>query len=197
MAQRPGPGAGASNVQMMKVGDDAFRNMGKTSAEFFAMMYGSLVRQLTVDHPGPGGIDQVNRLLDDIGYKIGIRIIDEYLAKSGMRSCGSFHDTADAIACVGLKMFLGFTAAVGNVSDDGYTLVFDETPLTLFVDLPEQYIRGRLNYCNILCGVVRGALSQVGFNVTATFTKDKLLGDPRNEIRISQQPVHVAKKPRN
>lgn len=38
--------------------------------------------------------------------------------------------------------------------------VFQDNPFTEFVELPED-LRG-LRYCNLLCGVIRGALEMVG-----------------------------------
>ena len=46
------------------------------------------------------------------GYNIGVRLIDEFLAKAQIGQCGSFADTADVIAKIGFKMFLGITAEV-------------------------------------------------------------------------------------
>ena len=37
--------------------------------------------------------------------------------------------------------------------------VLTDTPLTDFVELPEEF--KELRYCNILCGVIRGALEMV------------------------------------
>ena len=172
---------------MTAIGDAAFGSMGKTSAEFFAMMYGSLVRQLISDNnaTSASSMENVNKQLDDMGYNIGLRIIDEYLAKSKAPPCSGFQDTAEAIAVVGLKMFLGITANVTDVSEGAYTLEFDDSPLTLFVELPDKYRQQELHYCNILCGVIRGALSQVSIQTTVAFTADKLLGDAKNAIRVT------------
>lgn len=38
--------------------------------------------------------------------------------------------------------------------------ILEDNPLTDFVELPEQL--QSLKYCNLLCGVVRGALEMVG-----------------------------------
>ena len=53
------------------------------------------------------------------------------------------------------------TATVTNWNAEGSecSLVLDENPLVEFVELPEAY--AKLNYCGILCGVLRGALEQV------------------------------------
>lgn len=58
-------------------------------------------------------------------------------------------------------MFLGVTASVTNWDADGTTcsLVLEDNPLVDFVELPDT-CQG-LYYCNILSGVVRGALEMV------------------------------------
>ena len=160
--------------------------------------------------------------LDRRGYNIGIRLIDEFLAKSKTGKCIDFRDTADKIAkvgpqsayiltwhtclapvltwltCldmilqVGFKMFLNTSAAVANwnaestecslvsphhldhenlakpelqIQEEVSMLfvgvqILEDNPLTDFVELPENY--SGLIYCNVLCGVIRGALEMVG-----------------------------------
>lgn len=44
------------------------------------------------------------------GYNIGVRLVDEFLAKSNVDKCNSFQDTCDVIAKVAFKMFLGINA---------------------------------------------------------------------------------------
>jgi hypothetical protein len=58
-------------------------------------------------------------------------------------------------------MFLGITAQVTNydAKKQEFSLVLDENPLIEFVELPDNY--QNLSYCNILCGVIRGALEMV------------------------------------
>jgi hypothetical protein len=60
-------------------------------------------------------------------------------------------------------MFLNVTATVANWSADNMecSLILDDNPLVDFVELPET-CQG-LSYCNILCGVLRGALEMVRF----------------------------------
>ena len=62
---------------------------------------------------------------------------------------------------VGLKMFLGVTATVTNWDAEGTTcsLVLEDNPLVDFVELPDT-CQG-LYYCNVLSGVIRGALEMV------------------------------------
>lgn len=64
---------------------------------------------------------------------------------------------------VGFKMFLGVTASVTNWDTEGTTcsLILEDNPLVDFVELPDT-CQG-LHYCNILSGIVRGALEMVSF----------------------------------
>jgi hypothetical protein len=97
------------------------------------------------------------------GFNIGSRLVDEFLAKSSVAACHNFRDTAETIARVAFKMFLGVAADVTNWSDDGrqcsVVLAANENPFADFVELPAQY--KDLVYCQMLCGVVRGALEMV------------------------------------
>jgi hypothetical protein len=58
-------------------------------------------------------------------------------------------------------MFLGVTATVTSWDAEGTecSLILDDNPLVDFVELPET-CQG-LYYCNLLCGVIRGALEMV------------------------------------
>ncbi len=44
--------------------------------------------------------------------------------------------------------------------------VLTDNPLADFVELPDEY-RGSLHYCNVLAGVIRGALEMVGYTTHA------------------------------
>ena len=145
-------------------------------------MYGSLVSQFVKDLDN---VDQINTKLEKIGYNIGIRLVDEFLAKSGVSRCDSFRDTAEVIACVGFKMFLGITAETKNWNSDesACTLSFGENPLSDFVELPPCY-SSSLSYGNLICGVIRGALEQLQMQVVCHFEKDILRGDNTNEIYL-------------
>lgn len=45
-----------------------------------------------------------------------------------------------------------------------FSLIFDENPLTDFVELPEEAVEGGLSYAKVLEGVIRGALEMVSRN---------------------------------
>jgi hypothetical protein len=125
------------------------------------------------------------------GYNIGVRIVDEYLAKTRAASaaassaaplnnpCASFRDAAEAVARHALPLFLNVAAALGAWSPDGTScsLLLTDNPLSDFVELPEAYKRGGLSYCQLLAGTVRGALAQVGFVVEVRVARDGLLAE--------------------
>jgi uncharacterized protein YjaZ len=43
---------------------------------------------------------EVNKQLDKMGYNIGLRLIDDFLAKSNLPRCGNFRETAEIISKV-------------------------------------------------------------------------------------------------
>ena len=156
----------------------------------------------------------------DRGYNIGIRLIDEFLAKSKTAHCGDFKDTAEKVAkvqsriaahirrsadsllhllqgidpvrtwpagglqnvpehqrvshqlerrrdrmqsgehVVGLLLSsVCFTSAALELTSRLHWQVLDDNPLVDFVELPEGC--QNLCYCQMLCGVIRGALEMV------------------------------------
>ncbi|GMQ11641.1 hypothetical protein CsSME_00054189 [Camellia sinensis var. sinensis] len=109
-----------------------------------------------------------------MGYNIGIRLIDEFLAKSNVSRCVDFKETAEVIAKVGFKMFLGVTASVTNVDADGTccSLILEDNPLVDFVELPDT-CQG-LYYCNILSGIIRGALEMVSFSLVSNYFRSPI-----------------------
>ncbi|XP_024627992.1 trafficking protein particle complex subunit 3 isoform X3 [Medicago truncatula] len=151
------------------------------NAELFTLTYGAIVRQLLTDLEE---VDEVNKQLDQMGYNIGIRLIDEFLAKSNVSSCVDFRETAEVIAKVGLKMFIGVTASVTNWNAEGTccSIVLEDNPLVDFVELPDTY-QG-LHYCNILSGVIRGALDMVSMKAEVTWLRDALRGDDVFELQV-------------
>eukprot|EP00744_Colponema_vietnamica_P021610 GILI01030907.1.p1 GENE.GILI01030907.1~~GILI01030907.1.p1 ORF type:complete len:210 (+),score=42.01 GILI01030907.1:61-690(+) len=187
-----------SALPIDKIGEKAFESMPKISAEFFAISYGALVRQVLVT--SDDNMEAVNHQLEEIGVRIGLRLIEEYVARSQAPPCRSFASTGDAIAKIGLKMFLGITAQVTSLTlgtapntsgaqgtstnETSYSLVFTENPLNFFVELPHA-MTSSLWYSNILCGVIKGALEQIGMLTEVRYVKDVLRGDSVNEIKVT------------
>lgn len=155
------------------------------NSELFTLTYGLVVAQLCRDLNND--YVKVNAQLDTMGYNIGIRLIEEFLAKTGTMRCSLMKETAEVIAKVGFKMFLNIQPTIENWLGDGRscTLVIgDPNPLTEFVELPKGAIAGGLWYSQILCGVLRGALLMIQMSCEVTFVKDALRGDDRTELRL-------------
>mmetsp|Transcript_32488 Transcript_32488/g.45344 ORF Transcript_32488/g.45344 Transcript_32488/m.45344 type:complete len:96 (+) Transcript_32488:87-374(+) len=89
-------------------------------------------------------------------------------------------------------MFLGINAEVSWSSNPRqFSIEFKGNPLIEFVELPEQF--KDLDYSNILCGVLRGALYSVQMVVTTKLCRSELKGDPISEIEVMLKEV-VAEK---
>ena len=141
----------------------------KINAEVVTLTYGTIVAQLCRDLTLPNTAQKtdyaaVNHELDRMGYNIGLRLVEDFLAKSNTGTCNSFRETAEIISKVGFKIFMNITPLVTNWNQENkaFTLVFEENPLSDFVELPDDgRAQDELWFSNILCGVIRGALEMV------------------------------------
>jgi hypothetical protein len=179
-----------------KQGENIFAKNPKVSAELLALTYGAFVHRLIKDESsstsGTGeNAEEVNAILDKMGYNIGQRIIDEFFAKAPSQGlCRDLQDTAKVIGEQGFKMFLGVSAEVANFDAEAkaFSLIIRENPLADFVILPAPYAN-KLWYSNILCGVIRGALEMVNMKVNAYFRKDILRGHDCTELRVELKEI--------
>lgn len=167
-------------------GDTAFANMEKINCELFVMTYGAIVIQLIKDL---GDINKVNIELEKMGYNIGIRLIDEFLSKAQIKKCKNFYETGELIARVGFKMFLGIECNIQKWEDNTkFILTINNNPLNDFVELPNNF-KKKLNYSNILCGVIRGSLEMIQLKVKTTYIKSILNGDINDQIKIELEEI--------
>ncbi|KAG5638276.1 hypothetical protein H0H81_000922 [Sphagnurus paluster] len=163
--------------QYKNIGEDLWKGRAeKINAELFALTYGALVVQLIQDYED---YTEVNKQLEKMGYNIGTRLIEDFLAKSNIGRCADFKEVGEVVSKVGFKSFLNITPTIthgtapplsprpdsgaGSQSSAGstFTLTLDENPLAEFVELPEEVLEGGLWFSNVLCGVIRGALEMV------------------------------------
>ncbi|XP_054163214.1 trafficking protein particle complex subunit 3-like [Oppia nitens] len=152
----------------------------KVSCDLFTLTYGSLVAQLIKDYDNA---EEVNKQLDRMGYNIGLRLVEDFLAKTNSGRCHDMKETADKIQSA-FKMYLGISPSVANWSaaNDEFSLLIDNNPLTEYVELPDHL--AQLKYSNLLMGVIRGALEMVQIEVQVWFVQDSLKGDSTTELRI-------------
>uniref|UniRef100_H2Y868 Trafficking protein particle complex subunit n=1 Tax=Ciona savignyi TaxID=51511 RepID=H2Y868_CIOSA len=153
----------------------------KIVGELFTLTYGALVSQLIKDYETD---EDVNKQLDKMGYNIGVRLVEDFMARSNMGKCQDLRETADVIAKLAFKMYLNIVPTVANWSpaNDEFSLILENNPLAEFVELPENHTN--LNYGNILCGTIRGALEMLQLEVQTWFAKDSLKGDNTTELRV-------------
>jgi hypothetical protein len=80
-------------------------------------------------------------------------------------------------------MFLGVTVEVAAFNAEGtaFSLLLYDNPLVEFVELPAKF--SDLIYCNILCGVIKGALECVLLHVDVRIVRDVLKGEDVTELR--------------
>ncbi|EXJ64640.1 hypothetical protein A1O7_00977 [Cladophialophora yegresii CBS 114405] len=177
----------ASSQRAARLGEEIWKTrVDKVNAELVTLTYGTIVAQLCTDYDYDYA--QVNLQLDKMGYNIGMRLIEDFLARSNTGRCGNFRDTAEMISKVGFKMFLNITPTVTNWTADNkqFSLLFDENPLADFVELPDDgRAQDELWFSNILCGVLRGALEMVQMSIEAHFVSDVLRGNDVTEMRVT------------
>jgi len=87
---------------------------------------------------------------------------------------------------VAFKLYLGISPSVTNwnTEENACTLVLEENPLVEFVELSESY--KDLVYCQVLCGLIRGALEMVQIQVKCNIISDTLSCNTsqKTELRV-------------
>lgn len=106
------------------------------SPELVSLTFGAFVSQIVRDYEDEV---EINKQIELLGYlllsffndNIGVRLIEEYLAKTRTRSLKSFKSSCENIASVAFPMFIGITASVDNWNEDEQSCILSS--LFLFV----------------------------------------------------------------
>lgn len=64
------------------------------NSELFTLTYGAIVSQLMKDYEN---VEDVNKQLDRMGYNIGVRMVEDFLARTNAGRCYDLRETADKI----------------------------------------------------------------------------------------------------
>lgn len=89
----------APSILPININPDTRTRIDKVNSELVVLTYGTIVAQLCKDFDGD--YVEVNKQLDKMGYNIGLRLIEDYLAKSNtMKRCANFRETAEMISKV-------------------------------------------------------------------------------------------------
>ncbi|PWN53543.1 TRAPP I complex [Violaceomyces palustris] len=114
--------------QYKTAGEDLWKNRTeKINAELFTLTYGSLVIQLIKDYED---YQEVNKQLDKMGFNIGTRLIEDFLARSNLGRCSDFREVGEVISKVGFKMFLNIVPNVTHLSGGATTVASGGNPLS-------------------------------------------------------------------
>lgn len=84
----------------------------KVNAELVTLTYGTIVAQLCKDFEGD--YLEVNRQLDKMGYNIGMRLVEDFLAKANSPACANFRETAETISKVGHAQLSNITGYLAH-----------------------------------------------------------------------------------
>jgi trafficking protein particle complex subunit 3 len=173
-----------NTMNASQVATALWQKQAKCNAEFFALTYGALVAELLRDLEDAA---QITAELDRMGHSIGVRCIEEVLAKTNA-STKSFAETAELMQTA-FRMFLGLSMDAKVISETSYLLSFPDNPLAIFVELPPPASENKLEYSQLLAGMVHGMLEMLQYDVSSRIASSVLAGGETNEIAVELKQI--------
>ena len=174
-------------MQLIKQGEQVFQSQPKVPADLLILTYGAFVAKI-LSETDDNDPKAVNQQLEQIGWNIGSRMIDEFFARlptSQQQPCREFRQSLEILTKTAMKMFLNTTCdyrMIEGKKNEVY-LTFRDNPLAEYVILPPK-IERELWYSNVLCGIIRGAFEQISVTVKAEFINDVLRGHESTVILV-------------
>ena len=98
-----------------------FSEQPKINSELLSLTYGVFVAKL-IREADDNSAEQVNKQLEEVGYNMGCRMIDDFFARQNPKNvgaCRDFKQTMDVLAKQAFRMFLGVYANVINWDQQG------------------------------------------------------------------------------
>lgn len=152
--------------------------------QFLSLTYGAIVAQLVNDLEST---QKVNEVLKSFGYNVGIRLIDEFLAKSEKPPATNFKALITAFCGAGFAMFFGEAATLEDCSGEDncfYASISNgKNPLIEFVMLPPEL--DDLDFNIFYCGLIIGAMEMIGYSCDVEVIEDPLHGADKTVLKIS------------
>jgi len=108
----------------------------RQNAELFALTYGALVVQLIQDYEDYA---EVNKQLEKMGYNIGMRLIEDFLARSSLGRCADFREVGEVVAKVSMLVISkGPQVHVEIISKVGFKSFLNITPVVTHAAPPSR-----------------------------------------------------------
>lgn len=210
MSAASSPTSGPNLSTLKGIGDDLWKKSEKINSEVYSLVYGCYVQQIlqkeVVDRETVSlAMDTVHQRLDKLGYHMGTRLVDDFYARCLTQSpltvsleqpCKNLKEAMTVISKVACKMYFGISAKLSDWKEDEtqVTLSLEKAQNALIQDigivfpalcdiLENSNEKDDFYYCQMYCGLLRGALEMVQIPVTCQLLKSDQPGTM--EIRIS------------
>jgi len=154
--------------------------MNAGPVEFSALVYGSFVNSLlemTED------IEEVNKKLDEIGYRIGLRLAHDFAKDTSIERIDAAGKVVEGVIAKKWPIISGSKSPVTYTSSgDTYVLSFQQSVFTQNVQIPETY--AGVQYTGMLPGAIRGIFEIFHFKVTAALDNSEPTNPPSTKIVV-------------